>query len=493
TPVDGDEVRLSDIGPAADVARDALFPRVAYDPDGKQYLVVFRGDDSVDNDYAIHGQRLGQGLGQVGANDFLISTTAAGRDGFEPSVAYNSTAKRFMTAWHENKLAVGEYEIYGQLIDGTGAQTGTDDFRVSNSGPDGNASYDGFGAVVVSNDRANEFLVAWYGDDDQPGLVVNEDEVFAQRYTGAGVPVGTPEARVSMMGPDGDANYDGRVLVSGAYNSTAGEYLLGWEGDDNTGGLLDNEIEVYARRHGAGTATEPFPANCKPVPPRGTPNEVQVPNEITAAYLKTNQRTGAATVRRANALDAWMNAGIVDKDLCGGSVAPEDLDSNLTATSGPLGPTPPQADPRKVDIAPAGNTRATFSANAIQMCINQRIYQAGISRANALKARLDAQLTGGDLTDGTLTQGRLRQDLTIMGTANPSPPAASRTDVTAPQRQGCGAVKFTTGQAAINRRIAIQSVVRINEVLDEVNGGLGSANFKDGTITKADFAPGVTP
>jgi hypothetical protein len=296
------------------------------------------------------------------------------------------------------------------------------------------------------------------------------------------------------MGPDGDANYSGQVLISGAYNSTAGEYLLGWEGDDNTGGLLDNEFEVYVRRYGAGTATEPFPANCKPVPPRGTPNEVQVPNEITTAYLKTNQRTGAATVRRANALDAWMNSGIVDKDLCGGSVTPADLDSNLTPTSGPLGPTPSQAEPRKVDIPPASNSNATFTANAIQMCINQRVYQAGISRANALKARLDAQLTGGDLTDGTLTQSRLRQDLLITAAvANPTPPAASKTDVKAPTRAGCDSVKFTTSQAAINRRIAIQSVVRANEVLDEVNGGLDDANFKDGTITKVDFAAGVTP
>lgn len=493
TSIDADEVRLTDIGPTGGTDRRATVPRIAYDPDARQYLVVFEADDGAISDKAIHGQRLGQGLGQVGANDFPISTTAAGRDAFNPSVAYNPIAKRFMTAWQENKLSSGEFEIYGQFIDGTGAEIGADDFRISNSGPDGDAGYDARDAAVVSNDRANEFLVAWEGADDQPALALGEEEIFAQRYTGAGVPVGTPEVRVSTMGPDGDQAYDAKN-PTGAYNSTAGEYLLGWEGDDNAAGLLDNEFEVYVRRHGAGTATAPFPANCKPVPPRGTPNEVQVPNQITAAYLKTNQRTGAATVRRANALDAWMNAGIVDKDLCGGSVSPADLDSNLTPTSGPLGPTPSQAEPRKVNIPPAGSSNATFRANAIQMCINQRVYQAGISRANALRARLDSQLTGGDLTDGTLTQSRLRQDLTITAAvANPTPPAASKTDVKAPTRAGCDSVKFTTQQASINRRIAIQSVVRINEVLDEVNGGLDDANFKDGTITKVDFAPGVTP
>ena len=185
---------------------------------------------------------------------------------------------------------------------------------------------------------------------------------------------------------------------------------------------------------------------------------------------------------------------MVDNDLCGGSLAPQDLGPNLTATSGPLGPNPPEASPRKVDIPDATPSNATFSANAIQMCINQRIYQAGIARANALKARLAGELTGGDLTDATLTQGRLRQDLTITAAAlNPSPPAASKTDVKKPTRAGCETVKFTTQQAAINRRIAIASVVRINEALDEIAGGLTGENFKDATITKTDFAAGVTP
>jgi hypothetical protein len=491
--IDPDEVRISDIGPVASGLYQARSAEIAYDPDAKQYLVAFEGDN-VNNQFEIFAQRLGQGLGQLGTNDFQISSTPAVGDAFDAEVAYNPVAKRFMAVWRANKIAAGEYEVYGQLLDPSGAQVGTDDFRVSTSGPDGDATYDALQPTVVASERSNEFLAAWRGDDDQPGLVVNEDEIFAQRYTGGGVPVGTPEVRVSTMGPDGNDAYDAFGPVGGAYNSVANEYLLGWEGEDDTGGLVDGELEVYVRRHGAGTATQPFPPNCTPVPARGTPAEVEPPAVITAAYLQTNQRTGSATVRRANAIDEWLNDGIVDRDLCGGSVGPEELHPDLTGTSGPLGPTPPSSNPRSVDIAPAKDKDTTFQASAIQMCINQRIYQTAIARANALKVRLNGRLTGGDITDAELTQGRLRQDLTITAaTDTASPPPASKTNVKKPVRRGCDRVRFTTTQAAVNRRIAIQSVVRINEVLDRLSAGLTGKNFDDGSITKADFAPGVTP
>jgi hypothetical protein len=54
-------------------------------------------------------------------------------------------------------------------------------------------------------------------------------------------------------------------------------------------------------------------------------------------------------------------------------------------------------------------------------------------------------------------------------------------------------VRFTPQQAAINRRISIQAVVRLNRLLDDLAAGLTGKNFKDGTVTKVDFAAGVTP
>ena len=126
------------------------------------------------------------------------------------------------------------------------------------------------------------------------------------------------------------------------------------------------------------------------------------------------------------------------------------------------------------------------------MCTNQRVYQLGILWAEALKARIEGGLAGGDVADGTLTQGRLRQDLAVTGGGiAATAQAASATNLRTAERAGCKAVSFTPAQAAINRKIAIASVVRINELLDLLAGGLGTANFADGSIARVDFAPGV--
>ncbi|MGI9539639.1 MAG: TolB family protein, partial [Miltoncostaeaceae bacterium] len=237
----------------------------------------------------------------------------------------------------------------------------------------------------------------------------------------------------------------------------------------------------------------PAAANCRPVAARGTPNEVQVPSVITSGYLATNQRTGSATIRRARGLDGWLNAGIVDADICGGAISDQDLGSTLAATVGALGPAPPQASPRPVEIPGAvdkGNV--TFRADALQMCTNQRVFQLGILWAEALKTRIEGNLNGGDIADGTLTQGRLRQDLALSaGAGAPPTQAPSMTDLRTPQRAGCQTVSFTPAQAAINRRIAIASIVRVNELLDLLAGGLGTAHFADGSIARVDLAPGV--
>jgi hypothetical protein len=48
------------------------------------------------------------------------------------------------------------------------------------------------------------------------------------------------------MGPDGNASFDaGNPAV--AYNPSADEYLVVWEGDDDTGTLVDEEVEIFGQ------------------------------------------------------------------------------------------------------------------------------------------------------------------------------------------------------------------------------------------------------
>src|SRR6185436_3122147 len=102
-----------------------------------QYLVVWHGEDTTDNEFEIFGQRLDVAGAAVGANDFRISEVGAER-GFiaqDSAVAYNSTDNEYLVVWsgEENE---NEFEIYGQRINAsTGAEVGANDIRISDMGP----------------------------------------------------------------------------------------------------------------------------------------------------------------------------------------------------------------------------------------------------------------------------------------------------------------------------------------------------------------------
>ena len=57
------------------------------------------------------------------------------------------------------------------------------------------------------------------------------------------------------MGPNGDTAFSADNPTV-AHNSTDNRYLVAWEGDDDTGPLVDNEIEIFAQRLGANGAED---------------------------------------------------------------------------------------------------------------------------------------------------------------------------------------------------------------------------------------------
>ena len=129
-------------------------------------------------------------------------------------------------------------------------------FRISAMGPDGDQLYDAFIPAVAYNSVNHEYLVVWQGDDNTPPLVDDEHEIFGQRIDAAtGAEVGVDDFRISDMGPDGDSAYDAeRVAV--AYNSVDNEYLVVWQGDDDTLPLVNNETEIFGQRIDAATGAE---------------------------------------------------------------------------------------------------------------------------------------------------------------------------------------------------------------------------------------------
>lgn len=140
-----------------------------------------------------------------------------------------------------SELAAAHYPV---TID---PEIGSNDFRLSDMGADGDSLFDALTPAVAYNATQNEYLVVWNGDDDNTGLVDGEYEIYGQRVDAAtGAEIGV-DIRLSDMGPDGDSSFDASSPAV-AFNATQNEYLVVWSGDDDSNTLADNEYEIFGQR-----------------------------------------------------------------------------------------------------------------------------------------------------------------------------------------------------------------------------------------------------
>ena len=251
------DVRISFAGGTGDADFDAAHPAVACNTADHEYLVVWSQDtdagDLVDEEFEIWGQLLDAWLFPIGSN-FRIS--AMGPDGsgvydaLQPAVVYNPDENAFLVVWSGDDDSGGlvneEFEIWAQRIDASGTLIGGN-LRISDMGGTGDLHYVAVTPDVVYNTQEMVYLIVWGGDDNVGGLVDGEYEVFGQLMDAAGAGVGPNDFRISDMGGTGAPDYGGTVPAA-AYNPNANEYLVVWQGDDNVGGLVDNEFEVFSQR-----------------------------------------------------------------------------------------------------------------------------------------------------------------------------------------------------------------------------------------------------
>lgn len=489
--------RISDVGGLGDAARDAFAPAIAHNPLDGQNLAVWAADET-DGEIEIHGQRLGAGGGPVGVNDFRISSM--GPDGStvhvgeDPAVAHLAPADEYLVVWEGDDVD-DEDEIYGQRLSGAAAAAvGVDDFRISDMGPDGDAGFDAQNPEVAANPRAAEYMVAWEGTDDS--LPAGKDEIFGQRLTSSGAETGTNDFRISITetaasGAPAAARPDPTV-----YNSQRNEYLTGWEADADAAPQVDGEYEIYVRRSSAGTVTAPPPPICATAPAPPTP---QAPGTVTltVAQLQINQRIYSAAIKRAEAINAWLDAGVESRDLCAGGLLATSFHPGITTTPGANGALDPTAapDPRPITPEPlATKTGVTFTLSTAQLRINQRIAARGVREANALQERLAAGLSGGDVDDGAVTSGKISTSVAITGATPAAPPPAKTTTVVKPAATKTGVVfTLSASQLAIDQRIGQAAIRRLNASRDALLTGIAAAELKPATITAVDLAPGVAP
>jgi hypothetical protein len=249
--------RISDVGSDGDPAFDAYDPAVAYNSVDDEYLVVWQADDGVDDELEIYGQRLNAAGGEIGEDDFRLSNMGASSDpafdAFNPALAYNSTQNEYLLVWHGDDGLDNVVEIYGQRLNAaSGAEVGADDFLISDMGASPtDKRFRAQDAAIAYNSTDDEYLVVWEGDDDTPPLANDELEIFGQRLSADGSLVGANGFRISAMGPDGDPAYaaDNPAV---AYNRVTNTYLVVWSGDDDrdfgSGPLANGELEVFGQR-----------------------------------------------------------------------------------------------------------------------------------------------------------------------------------------------------------------------------------------------------
>ncbi|MCB0033572.1 MAG: DUF11 domain-containing protein, partial [Anaerolineales bacterium] len=132
-----------------------------------------------------------------------------------------------------------QYEIYGRRVSNTGTFP-ANEFQISQVGSEVGSNFDAAHAKVAYNPTEQLFLVVWRADD-----TTDEDhEIYSAWLDDTSGTVTVDLAAVSSMGPDANGNYQAdRPAV--AYGTASQKALVVWEGDDDTGSLVDNKMEIY--------------------------------------------------------------------------------------------------------------------------------------------------------------------------------------------------------------------------------------------------------
>lgn len=254
----GGEFRISFNAGTGNEDYDAYKPAVAYNPDADEYLVVWMADDivqgMVDEEFEIFAQRVYSTGILVGSNLRMSDMGGSGNplfDAHDPDVTYNSRDHEYLIVWfgddNSGGLVDDELEIFGQLITWQGVGTGPNDFRISDMGGTGDPDFDAVNPAVVYNERRHEYLVVWIGDDNVGGLVNDEFEVFSQRLSADAAGLGPNDFRLSDAGSIGDATYSVSSGPAIAYNPPLDRYMVVWSGEDDVGGMVDHEWEIFAQ------------------------------------------------------------------------------------------------------------------------------------------------------------------------------------------------------------------------------------------------------
>lgn len=246
-----DDLKLTETGTPGDPQTVAIFPDVAYHSGRHEYRVV-ASRAATTGDLEVYTLAVPAAATSATA-PVAITTTGVAGDHFAarlPELAWDPVRDRFLVAYEASAAERWKTEIFLQLLAADGSELTPDDQQLTST--PGNDLFDATTPEVVFATDSDRWLVAWSADEDTLDLVDGELEVFAQVLTPDGV-AAEPRMRLSHYGieaPGMDAWASGPVA---SYDPTRDVVSVGYEGHVNLGASVHvQRVVVSATRDGDG-------------------------------------------------------------------------------------------------------------------------------------------------------------------------------------------------------------------------------------------------
>ncbi len=215
------------------------------------------------------------------------------------------------------------------------------------------------------------------------------------------------------------------------------------------------------------------------------------PVRVGPAQMLVDRRVAEAAVRRVNAIERWLDAGVTAGDL-----RHEGLGSSVFAPSlGPRGPADSAgtaaAATRPIGAGAGARARGPIRATPRELLRTRRIAQSAVRRLEGIEARLAAGLTGGDVVDGSVGPEKLGVGVWLASPRGQAQAAPRTVTVVAPAKHPPRSVRVTRRALLISQKTSQGALRRAEALRARLLLGLSTADFQPGSIGPADLAPSL--
>lgn len=247
----GSVVRVSFMGPNGSGTYDADRPDIAFNGDDNEYMVVWDADDDtpplINGETEIFARRL-DNMGMPLDTTRRISDVGidgnGSYDALDAEIAWNADLNEYLVVFQGEDSLTDDADIHGQRLDNLGFEIGMNDFRISNIGPEFDPAVFSDDPSVVYNGECGEYLVVFESDSIGNVSVNGENEIYSQRLTGTGMPIGVDSLVSSAGNALGNGSFDA-LNPSVVYNFNSASFLVVYYSEDTLNGLVDGKNEIW--------------------------------------------------------------------------------------------------------------------------------------------------------------------------------------------------------------------------------------------------------